>query len=300
MPARRPRSQDAPSPKALQEVCLAKTPPRTCLESAPPPPRRASPQGLAYTRRKGSIRQHRRDIPMRILKLLTLCVATGMGAAAVAADYTLTVSSWAPPTHGVNSKLWPTLIGMMEEATGGKVTAQIKYRLGPAAGADGPRPGRRGRPLLDLPRLPGRPVHGHEAHRASRLCRRRGGRVRRLLAGARGAPRRRRRAQGGQAHRPHDPRPGPPALREQGHLARPGGGDEAARAGRGRRRRRGRARRHRDPGAGPEGLRDPGVERRGRGGDAVRGAQGVQADGGGPERLRDAGRAVPRLVRGSS
>ena len=68
---------------------------------------------------------------MRILKLLTLCVATGMGAAAAAADYTLTVSSWAPPTHGVNSKLWPTLIGMMEEATGGKVTAQIKYRLGP-------------------------------------------------------------------------------------------------------------------------------------------------------------------------
>ena len=68
---------------------------------------------------------------MRILKLLTLCVAAGMGAAAAAADYTLTVSSWAPPTHGVNAKLWPTLIGMMEEATGGKVTAQIKYRLGP-------------------------------------------------------------------------------------------------------------------------------------------------------------------------
>ena len=68
---------------------------------------------------------------MRILKLLTFCVATGMGAAAAAADYTLTVSSWAPPTHGVNAKLWPTLIGMMEEATGGKVTAQIKYRLGP-------------------------------------------------------------------------------------------------------------------------------------------------------------------------
>ena len=68
---------------------------------------------------------------MRILKLLTFCVATGMGAAAVAANYTLTVSSWAPPTHGVNAKLWPTLIGMMEEATGGKVTAQIKYRLGP-------------------------------------------------------------------------------------------------------------------------------------------------------------------------
>ena len=68
---------------------------------------------------------------MRFLKLLTFCVAAGTGAAAVAADYTLTVSSWAPPTHGVNAKLWPTLIEMMEDATGGKVTAQIKYRLGP-------------------------------------------------------------------------------------------------------------------------------------------------------------------------
>ena len=68
---------------------------------------------------------------MRILKLLTFCVAAGMGTMAVAADYTLTVSSWAPPTHGVNATLWPKLIKMMEDATGGKVTAQIKYRLGP-------------------------------------------------------------------------------------------------------------------------------------------------------------------------
>ena len=68
---------------------------------------------------------------MRMLKLLTFCVATTMGTMAVAADYTLTVSSWAPPTHGINAKLWPTLIRMIEDATGGKVTAQIKYRLGP-------------------------------------------------------------------------------------------------------------------------------------------------------------------------
>ena len=68
---------------------------------------------------------------MRISKLLTFCVAAGMSAMAMAADYTLTVSSWAPPTHGVNAKLWPTLIEMIEDATSGKVTAQIKYRLGP-------------------------------------------------------------------------------------------------------------------------------------------------------------------------
>ena len=68
---------------------------------------------------------------MRILKLLSICLAVGMGTNAVAADYTLTVSSWAPPTHGINAKMWPTLIEMMESATDGKVTAQIKYRLGP-------------------------------------------------------------------------------------------------------------------------------------------------------------------------
>ena len=68
---------------------------------------------------------------MRILKLLALVVAVGTGTTAMAADFTLTVSSWAPPTHGVNATLWPNLIKMMEEATGGRVTAQIKYRLGP-------------------------------------------------------------------------------------------------------------------------------------------------------------------------
>ena len=68
---------------------------------------------------------------MRIFKLLTLCVAICTGTVAAAADYTLTVSSWAPPTHGINATLWPKLIKMMEDATGGRVTAQIKYRLGP-------------------------------------------------------------------------------------------------------------------------------------------------------------------------
>ena len=68
---------------------------------------------------------------MRLFKLLALCIATGIGTVAAAAEYTLTVSSWAPPTHGINSKMWPTLIEMMENATGGRVTAQIKYRLGP-------------------------------------------------------------------------------------------------------------------------------------------------------------------------
>ena len=48
---------------------------------------------------------------------------------ASAADVTLTISSWAPPTHGVNSIFWPNIIAMIEEATDGRVSAEIKYGL---------------------------------------------------------------------------------------------------------------------------------------------------------------------------
>ncbi len=47
------------------------------------------------------------------------------------ADHKLTISSWAPPGHGLNAQMWPNLIKMMEEATGGKVTAEVKYGLAP-------------------------------------------------------------------------------------------------------------------------------------------------------------------------
>ncbi len=70
---------------------------------------------------------------MRILKTLTAAAAVSAAmtaGAAFAADVTLTISSWAPPTHGMNAKMWPGVIKMIEEATGGKVTAEIKYGLG--------------------------------------------------------------------------------------------------------------------------------------------------------------------------
>ncbi len=50
---------------------------------------------------------------------------------AQAADVTLTISSWAPPTHGMNAIAWPKVIEMIEEATEGRVTAEIKYGLAP-------------------------------------------------------------------------------------------------------------------------------------------------------------------------
>lgn len=49
--------------------------------------------------------------------------------AAQAQDVTLTISSWAPPTHGMNAIAWPQLIEEIEAATDGRVTAEIKYGL---------------------------------------------------------------------------------------------------------------------------------------------------------------------------
>lgn len=64
----------------------------------------------------------------------TMAVLAGISFGALqvkAADYTLTISSWAPPSHGMNAIMWPKFIKMMEEATDGRVTAEIKYRLAP-------------------------------------------------------------------------------------------------------------------------------------------------------------------------
>ena len=67
-----------------------------------------------------------------LLKTCTAVVAFSVGSLpALAADVTLTISSWAPPTHGVNAVFWPAMIEEMEKATDGRVTAEIKYGLAP-------------------------------------------------------------------------------------------------------------------------------------------------------------------------
>lgn len=65
-------------------------------------------------------------------------VIRGIAAAALlaitpvhAADHTLTISSWAPPGHGINAQMWTNLTRMIEEATDGKVTTEIKFGLAP-------------------------------------------------------------------------------------------------------------------------------------------------------------------------
>ena len=53
------------------------------------------------------------------------------GAVAEDADHTLTIASWAPPTHGTNAIMWPRLTALIEEVTDGRVTAEVKYNLAP-------------------------------------------------------------------------------------------------------------------------------------------------------------------------
>lgn len=67
----------------------------------------------------------------KLTSLLAGATLALSGAAASAADYTLTISSWAPPTHGINAKMWPKFVEMVEEATDGKVTAELKLGIAP-------------------------------------------------------------------------------------------------------------------------------------------------------------------------
>ncbi|MCU9836771.1 TRAP transporter substrate-binding protein [Ruegeria sp. WL0004] len=71
---------------------------------------------------------------MKLTKLSTLLASAAMavsGTIAMAADYTLTISSWAPPTHGINAMMWPKFVEMIEEATDGQVTAELKLGIAP-------------------------------------------------------------------------------------------------------------------------------------------------------------------------
>lgn len=70
----------------------------------------------------------------KLTKLSTLMASAAIAlatTAATAADYTLAISSWAPPTHGINAKMWPKFVEMIEEATDGKVTAELKMGIAP-------------------------------------------------------------------------------------------------------------------------------------------------------------------------
>lgn len=69
---------------------------------------------------------------MQIIKTIAgAAVGAAMATGAFAADVTLTIASWAPPTHGMNAKMWPEFIRMVEEASGGTVSGEVKLGLAP-------------------------------------------------------------------------------------------------------------------------------------------------------------------------
>lgn len=63
------------------------------------------------------------------LNLLGLTAAMGFLATPATAQEVLNISSWAPPTHHINAVVWPTWGKWVEEATGGRVTTKIEYKL---------------------------------------------------------------------------------------------------------------------------------------------------------------------------
>lgn len=67
-----------------------------------------------------------------VSKLLLACsLALLAGGPASAQERTLTIASWAPPTHVVNEKMWPEFIRRIEEISGGALTAEVKLNLAP-------------------------------------------------------------------------------------------------------------------------------------------------------------------------
>ncbi len=67
----------------------------------------------------------------KISTLLASATLALSGAAAFAAEHTLVISSWAPPTHNINARMWPKFTEMVEEATDGRVTTELKLGIAP-------------------------------------------------------------------------------------------------------------------------------------------------------------------------
>ena len=70
---------------------------------------------------------------MKHLRLLSLAstLSLGLAAAVSAQDHTLRISTWLPPTHGINTEIFGGLVDMMEEATDGQVSGELVFGLAP-------------------------------------------------------------------------------------------------------------------------------------------------------------------------
>ncbi|RCV85673.1 TRAP transporter substrate-binding protein [Vreelandella rituensis] len=65
------------------------------------------------------------------LSLMIGALAAATLSTSALAQTTITVSTWAGPNHGINSMVWPTWKGWIEEATDGRVTVEVIHDLGP-------------------------------------------------------------------------------------------------------------------------------------------------------------------------
>lgn len=66
-----------------------------------------------------------------LLGTLTAASLAVSGAAHAEAEYTLVISSWVPPTHNINAQMMPKMIDMIEKATDGRVTAEVRMGIAP-------------------------------------------------------------------------------------------------------------------------------------------------------------------------
>jgi TRAP-type C4-dicarboxylate transport system substrate-binding protein len=70
----------------------------------------------------------------RTIYLLAAAACSAAMALPAAAQTKLIIGSWAPPTHHINAKMFPTWAKDVEKATNGRVTFEIKYNLAPPPG----------------------------------------------------------------------------------------------------------------------------------------------------------------------
>ncbi len=66
-----------------------------------------------------------------LLGTLTALSLMAASTAHAEAEHTLVFSSWVPPTHNINTQMLPNIIEMIEEATDGRVTGEIRFGIAP-------------------------------------------------------------------------------------------------------------------------------------------------------------------------
>ena len=66
---------------------------------------------------------------IRKVGFVVLTATLWLSALPAHAQEVLNISSWAPPTHYTNAIVWPTWGKWIEEATEGRVTTKIEYKL---------------------------------------------------------------------------------------------------------------------------------------------------------------------------